>query len=469
MTMRALLSILFLYLLFLADAQAHVSEQGFVLLLPTKLYIASGVLAVVLTLLMLAVLPASNSAKMFSSFSVLSANFSSSGLRQLSSVFALCVFAWLLYIGVTGTRDPLENLLPLFIWTVWWIGIAVLHGLLGNLWHWINPWSGLYLFLNKQQHDYKHTVIPKSVGQWPAVILILLFVAFALADIAPDDPLKLAIIAGGYWVLTMTLLVIFGEAWFKHGECFSIMFYRFAQLSPFGIRDNRLRLGVPGWRFFTNTKVSISAAVFILVLLGTGSFDGLNETFLWLHLIGVNPLEFPGRSAVVLPTVAGLVLANVLLIIVYGICIYIGVKLAHQHDAHTVSFMQAFTGLSISILPIAFAYHFAHYLIAFMVNSQYTIAAASDPFSTGADILDLGTFYVTTGFMNSHHTVEAIWLIQAAAVVIGHILSVLLAHAIAINLFGNARRAMISQVPLAAFMVVYTFIGLWLLAAPRGA
>jgi len=93
----------------------------------------------------------------------------------------------------------------------------------------------------------------------------------------------------------------------------------------------------------------------------------------------------------------------------------------------------------------------------------------SDPFANGADFLDLGEFYVTTGFMNSHHTVEAIWLIQAAAVVIGHILSVLLAHAIAIKLFGNARRAMISQLPLAAFMVVYTFIGLWLLAAPRGA
>ena len=39
--------------------------------------------------------------------------------------------------------------------------------------------------------------------------------------------------------------------------------------------------------------------IFILALLGTGSFDGFNETFVWLDLIGVNPLAFPGRSAVV--------------------------------------------------------------------------------------------------------------------------------------------------------------------------
>jgi len=65
--------------------------------------------------------------------------------------------------------------------------------------------------------------------------------------------------------------------------------------------------------------------------------------------------------------------------------------------------------------------------------------------------------------------VETIWLMQAASVVIGHILSVMLAHAIALDLFGSARRAIISQAPLAAFMVLYTLLGLWLLAAPRGA
>ncbi|MDP6219781.1 MAG: hypothetical protein QF801_06705, partial [Alphaproteobacteria bacterium] len=46
--------------------------------------------------------------------------------------------------------------------------------------------------------------------------------------------------------------------------------------------------------------------VFTLVLLGTGSFDGFNETFVWLDLIGVNPLAFPGRSAVVVPVILGL-------------------------------------------------------------------------------------------------------------------------------------------------------------------
>ena len=122
-----------------------------------------------------------------------------------------------------------------------------------------------------------------------------------------------------------------------------------------------------------------------------------------------------------------------------------------------------------SILPIAFAYHFAHYLSVILVNGQYALAAASDPLNQGADLLGLGTFYVTTGFFNTHHTAKIIWMSQAVAIVIGHVISLVLAHAIAADLFGKSKQASISQLPLAGFMVLYTCLGLWLLAAPKGA
>ncbi len=53
--------------------------------------------------------------------------------------------------------------------------------------------------------------------------------------------------------------------------------------------------------------------------------------------------------------------------------------------------------------------------------------------------------------------------------VIGHIVSVLVSPAMAIRLFTNSRQAILSQLPLALFIVCYTFFGLWLLASPRGA
>ena len=60
-----------------------------------------------------------------------------------------------------------------------------------------------------------------------------------------------------------------------------------------------------------------------------------------------------------------------------------------------------------------------------------------------------------------------IYLGQAGAVVSGHVLAVILAHAIAIRALGTTRRALLSQLPLALFMIAYTLFGLWLLASPR--
>gem|GEM_PF-220579 len=475
-------------------AHAHASDQGLVLLLPTNVYITSGVLAVVLTIVLLAFLPASWTHKLFNtkgqrpnstskSKTAINAtnikdtpldpslNSSATPFSVIPSLVSTLFLLTLLWIGFTGSHDPLENPMPLFIWTLWWIGFVIFQGLFGNLWLHLNPWVGLYRLIQHIFADKLPLQLSSKFGSWPGVVSLLLFMSFALADTAPDAPARLAVIVWLYWLCTLLAMIFYGEQWLCRGECFSMLLKRYAQLAPLRKLNNGWQIGVPGWHAFARRAMTTSSSVFILVLLGSGSFDGLNETFSWLAFIGVNPLEFPGRSAVIGKTIAGLIGTCVLLIAVYGFCIFVGTNWANKQkvDGRKVGYKDAFCQLSIAILPIAFAYHFAHFLTAFMINSQYALAAASDPFDTGADFLNLGTFYVTTGFMNSHHTVETIWLMQAASVVIGHILSVMLAHAIALDLFGSARRAIISQAPLAAFMVLYTLLGLWLLAAPRGA
>jgi hypothetical protein len=111
----------------------------------------------------------------------------------------------------------------------------------------------------------------------------------------------------------------------------------------------------------------------------------------------------------------------------------------------------------------------AHYLASFLVGIQYTIAAISDPFASGADYLGLQPFRVTTGFFNRIDTVRLIWITQAGLVVLGHVWSMLLAHRVATDLFGDHKKAARATLPLSIFMIAYTFLGLWLLAAPKGA
>jgi hypothetical protein len=122
--------------------------------------------------------------------------------------------------------------------------------------------------------------------------------------------------------------------------------------------------------------------------------------------------------------------------------------------------------LVFSIMPISLAFHFCHYLTALLISGQYAYAVASDPFGTGADLLALGHFHVTTSFLNTYEGTRAIWNTQAAGIVAGHVLAVLLAHEIACRSIGDYRAAVMSQLPLAAVMAASTLFGLWLLATP---
>ncbi|MEM8802105.1 MAG: hypothetical protein AAGF55_06190, partial [Pseudomonadota bacterium] len=180
-------------------ALAHASDQSFVLLLPTGAYITAGVAAVVLTVIALFLIPERFIRRLFAHRPYSTAR--DSPLATATSLAAFALLAALVALGIAGPRDPLSNLMPLVFWTLGWVGIVSLSGVLGNLWHWLNRWSGLYMLFAP---DWRQRPIPGSWGQWPATVLLIAFTAFLLADIAPDDPTRLAIFAALYWSITMT-------------------------------------------------------------------------------------------------------------------------------------------------------------------------------------------------------------------------------------------------------------------------
>jgi hypothetical protein len=220
----------------------------------------------------------------------------------------------------------------------------------------------------------------------------------------------------------------------------------------------RLALGLPGWQILARPAPPLGLAILMLLLLGSGSFDGLNETFLWLGLLGLNPLEFPGRSAVIRPNMLGLLAANAALIAVFAAALWLGDRLAGTRTRLRVLACR----YAPTMLPIALAYHVAHYLTSFLLDGQYVLGWL-------AGTLGAGHVHVSAGFLATPGTVRVIWMTQAGVVVAGHVIAILLAHAIAMRAGHGTRGAAISQAPIAIFMVAYTVFGLWLLAAPRGA
>ncbi len=436
-----------------AAAQAHATGRGLVLLLPTGLYMTAGALAVLASVIVLTVLPARALRATFRPRLLWSRP--PGGGETAVSLAAFAVLAALVLAGLTGSRDPLANPLPLTIWVLWWVGFTLAQAVFGDLWRWANPWTGLHRLVALAPPFS----LPARLGYWPAVAGLLAFGWFELVDIAPADPTRLARAVAAYWAVSFAGMVLFGaEAWLARAECFTVFFGFIARLAPVRAHGGETRAAAPGADLLAHPPLPVSGALFLLLALSTVSFDGLSKTFFWLARIGVNPLAFPGRSAVVWENTAGLIGAWAALTLAFAVCNLAGLALAGERGR----FRESFGRLALAITPIALGYHLAHYLPVLLVNGQYALAAV-------ATILGLGEVHVTTSFFNTTQTVRLIWLTQAGAIVVGHIVAVAVAHRLALELFPDPRRAALSQIPLSALMVLYTLLGLWLLASPTGA
>jgi hypothetical protein len=59
-----------------------------------------------------------------------------------------------------------------------------------------------------------------------------------------------------------------------------------------------------------------------------------------------------------------------------------------------------------------------------------------------------------------------VWYSQVALIVAGHVVAVYLAHLVALRLFGDPGRALRSQLPMLALMILYTIFSLWIISQP---
>ena len=448
-----------------ASAFAHVSERALILLLPTEFYIPAGIAVLILTILIAYLTPVSFITSLFLSykFKVNIHNYISvkaiEDLKILISCISLIFLITLIIFGYIGSRDPLANPLSLFIWSVWFMVMPVIQIIFGNVWAFLNPWYGFgrLFFKNKIlfKLDQNYSLVFSSVG-------FLLFSLFMLVDIAPDDPDRLANIVTIYLLVNFIFMKIFGVDWLKNGECFTSFYRLLSKLSWIWIKEGKIYVGFFGSQLKDINTFPPMSVLFLSIILATLSFDGLNETFLWFKIINVNPLEFYGRSSVVLENSSGLIFFAILLFLIFSITIFLG----HKFINEKVTFKNIIGINSIALLPIALAYHIAHYLTSFLVNIQYSYKVSSDPLNNGMDLLNLGDFNVTTSFFNTIETVKLIWFIQAAAIVIGHVIAVLLAHSICEGYLKTKSSILISQFPISIFMIGYTFLGLWILSTP---
>ena len=261
-----------------------------------------------------------------------------------------------------------------------------------------------------------------------------------------------------YWLVIFSLAVAEGEDWLEQGEFLTVFMGYLAKVAPFWLelRGNRARLmrGWPGTQILAMPPLSVSAMAFITLALAALTFDGLAETFWWQGLIGENPLEPTGRSAVMGVNTLGLIGVWAMTISTIWAVVRAGQIISGKRFAPGP--------VMLSFLAIAAGYHAAHYFVTLLTVGQYTLAALNDPLFRGDEVLGLPPFYVSFGFLTDSRIMPLIYGVQFAAILGAHILAVLLA----LRLVGTDTRAA-AHLPMTALMVGYTILGLWLLSTAR--
>jgi hypothetical protein len=428
-------------------AQACALPPSVLLTLPTDLYITAAGLTVAMTAL-LALL----SGRLPGFAPRLLVDIRPGPWAAISSYLSFLALLGLALIGFLGNRDPMHNLMTLVFWTGVWIAVPLASMLLGNLWAVLNPWTGPVRIARLLLGRNRDAGLAR-LGHWPAVAGLAGFAWFQSISLYPDDPAVLARLALAYWAAIFVLAVLEGEDFLARGEFLTVLFAMIARVSPLWVEREgdraRLFAGFPGAQVIRMAPLSPSAVVFVTLALASLTFDGLSETFWWLALIGENPLEPAGRSAVILANTLGLLAVwAVTLALILG-----GIRAGRL----------AAGPVALSFLAIAAGYHAAHYLVMLLTAGQYTLAALNDPLFSGESWLGLPPFYVSFGFLTDPRVMPLIYAFQFAAILAAHLLAVLLA----LRLAGGGQARLRAHLPLTGLMVGYTVLGLWLLSTAR--
>lgn len=386
----------------------------------------------------------------------------------------------LLYLGVivaalAGSNGVMDNIAPTFIWIWFWVGVAFASALVGDIWTLLSPFPAF----GRLVAAAPRWPLPESVGRWPAFASFLVFAWLELVSGFGEKPHSLGIIMLIYLGWMLAGMWCFGmRQWLQAADVFENVFGLLACFGPLRISRppergvasvTSVRLQWLGAGLRVGKPVHVSQTALVLALLATVSFDGIIETPAWLairdwiensptwrplllavHGFGINLLLFVKTLA--------LLFAPVVFGFAYAVCIGM-MRLLGGSD---VGFMRLFNGYALSLVPIAVAYHLAHYLSYLATAGQQLIPLLSDPLGRGWNLFGTADYSIEVGVIGP----KAVWIFAAMAIVTGHVISVVLAHWQASRDYTSRKRVISSQLPMVILMVAYTMTSLWILSQP---
>ena len=397
------------------------------------------------------------------------------GLQLLAALLLLLCMA----TGFWGNADPMRNFSMPFFWIIFVLLAPYLTVFVGDFYAVLSPWRALAKGIGRVWRGYTRGrfAYPAWLGDWPAFSLYMAFIGFEL--FGHGRPQDLALMLAAYTALNLVGVWLVGAAaWFRHCELFAVFLRLIALLAPIDFsrgaagQPNTLRLRWPFAGLLEARPERLSTVAFALAMLSTTAFDGLKATQWWVALFWGDPTgwltQWAGTDPLrAIPQMQPLYLAWSSVWLLASPFVYLGlylltVLLAKGLTRSSRSVRDLALDFGYTLLPIAVVYHLTHYFTLLLSHGLKVISLASDPFGWRWDLF--GTVHSFRAPILPDMGV--VWHSQVGLILAGHIISVWVAHRVALRVFGSRRLALLSQLPMLALMVGFTVAGLWILAQP---
>ncbi|MBO9531929.1 MAG: fenitrothion hydrolase [Solirubrobacteraceae bacterium] len=388
--------------------------------------------------------------------------------------------------GLRGVQIDTANFAPTSLFVALWLGVPFLSLLVGDLYAVLNPIravgraTGWVAGRIAGDRLPEALAWPERLGRWPAAVGLALFAWVELCFPGRGDPSQLAVLILLFCLVHGVGMSLYGtEAWVRNADPFAAWFGWVARLAPLRWDGGTAYLRAPGVGAAKERPVAGDAAI-VIVAIGTTTWDGLSGG----ELMGTTVADLANdiTGGFLSATWANAVVNTIFMLLAIGVVtalIFAGARGMISQRARdaaakaredgraqggppaTATLVREFAP---SLVPIAVAYAVGHYLSLLAFQGQAILPLLSNPYGTLAEgdggWLGAAGWTIDYTWLSSN----AIWYLQVAALVTGHVMSLTLSHDRALERFPRKRAAR-SQRAMLVVAVLFTCNGLWLLSS----
>jgi hypothetical protein len=393
------------------------------------------------------------------------------GLEPLCGLAGVALFVFLIDAGLRGSQNPTTNLLPSFVYILFWIGLVPLSMLFGDVFALFSPWRAVGRACGWVHRRLSLRLpgplrYPERLGQWPAAVGLVGFAWLELVDENGSDPSRLAHMALIYAGLQLAGMSAFGvRSWTANGDAFGAYYGLLSRIAPLRWERGVVYLRPP-LTGLTGFSARAGTVALLAAMIGTTSFDGLLSGSAWNeHALGwlierSRDLGFSQAHAPEAAGTMGLMLAPLVIGALYAIGCF-GMRRFAGSGAGAGGWGAIVPARRFvhTLVPIALAYVIAHYFLLAAIEGQALARLFSDPLGNGSDIFGTVRWNVDYNWISP----MTVAYVQVAVILVGHIAGLTLAHDRALTLYRHASVATRSQYWMLTMMISLTMFGLWLL------